>query len=231
MENKIREYEQKIEILEKKVCDLEQRNAGLRQCLLTNVQFSTKLSNITFEMDCLLVKKGAEIRALEKKLEESLIRVPKAPADEMLTDFDIEMNDDAQTAVAVWSEEVLNAKDYMKILEINKSNSKKDSNGYFKCTECDYKTVQRNNYDDHFRQHTDERPFQCKVCDKTFRSVPGCLEHIRGHDDRLKLKCTVCDAKFVKYSNILKHAKEKHNGEGYTRKKRTFQSRKRKLGT
>ena len=57
MENKIREYEQKIEKLEKKVSDLEKYSAGLQECLLKNVQFATKLSNITYEMDCLLVKK------------------------------------------------------------------------------------------------------------------------------------------------------------------------------
>ena len=51
------EYERKIEVLEKKVSDLEKRNEGLRECLLKNVKFSTQLSNITYEMDCLLVKK------------------------------------------------------------------------------------------------------------------------------------------------------------------------------
>ena len=58
----------KIEFLERKVRDLENHNAGLREVLLKNVQFSTKLSNITYEMDCLLVKKGREIRDLQEKL-------------------------------------------------------------------------------------------------------------------------------------------------------------------
>ena len=60
MKNVIVEYERKIEILEKKVSDLEKRNENLRECLLENVQFSANLSNITYEMDCLLVKKGQE---------------------------------------------------------------------------------------------------------------------------------------------------------------------------
>ena len=60
MKNVIVEYGRKIEILEKKVSDLEKRNENLRECLLENVQFSANLSNITYEMDCLLVKKGQE---------------------------------------------------------------------------------------------------------------------------------------------------------------------------
>ena len=71
MEIKISEYERKIEILEKKVANLEKKNTGLRDCLLKNVLFTTKLSNIIYEMDCLLVKMGHEIRKLETELKES----------------------------------------------------------------------------------------------------------------------------------------------------------------
>ena len=87
MENKIIEYEKKIEFLEKKVSDLEKYNASLKECLLKNVQFSTRLSNITYEMDCLLVKKGQEIRDLEKRIEQS----SKSKPSPTLMDFEIEM--------------------------------------------------------------------------------------------------------------------------------------------
>ena len=91
MESKIREYEKKIDFLEEKILDLEKRNAGLRECLVRNVQFSTKLSNITYEMDCLLVKKGQEIRDLENKIEESLAKTSKSESISTLRDFDIDM--------------------------------------------------------------------------------------------------------------------------------------------
>ena len=42
MKNKIREYERKIEILEKKVLKLEKENVDLREGLLRNAKFSTK---------------------------------------------------------------------------------------------------------------------------------------------------------------------------------------------
>ena len=44
MENKIIEYEKKIE---RKVSDLEKHNAGLGEVLINNVQFLTKFLDIT----------------------------------------------------------------------------------------------------------------------------------------------------------------------------------------
>ena len=228
MENKIREYEQKIEALEKKIAELENRNAGLHKCLIENVQFSTKLSNITYEMDCLLVKKGEEIRDLEKKLNESSMRISLPVSDEMLTDFDIEMNDDAPAVIAESRKEGLNANDNVKILEASEPKLKKDSKGYFNCSECNYKTRTTSNFELHHRMHTGERPFQCKLCDKTFAQKTSCIQHIRGHDDRFKLKCTVCNAKFVHVTSLINHTKKHHDGEGYTRKRRIFKDDKSK---
>ena len=228
MENKIREYEQKIEALEKKIAELENRNAGLHKCLIENVQFSTKLSNITYEMDCLLVKKGEEIRDLEKKLKESSMRISPPVSDDMLTDFDIEMNDDAPAVIAESRKEGLNANDNVKILEASEPKLKKDSKGYFNCSECNYKTRTTSNFELHHRMHTGERPFQCKLCDKTFAQKTSCIQHIRGHDDRFKLKCTVCNAKFVHVTSLINHTKKHHDGEGYTRKRRIFKDDKSK---
>ena len=230
MENKIREYERKIEKLEKKVSDLEQYNARLRECLLKNAQFSNKLSNITYEMDCLLVKKGNEIRDLEKKLEESSMRLSRTESGDMLADFDIEITDYTSAKHAVSTTEEFNVNDYVKTLAKRTMSAKKQPDGYFKCSECNHKTGDLSNYEAHFRtQHTDEKPFQCKLCEKTFNRKQACINHIRGHDDRFKLKCTVCDAKFVCSQALMKHGVNKHNGEGYTRKKRIFGTRKRKL--
>ena len=230
MENKIREYEQKIEKLEKKVSDLEKYSAGLRECLLKNVQFSTKLSNITYEMDCLLVKKRQEIRDLEKRLEESSLRLIQPATGEILADFDIEMTDDTPLGYSESTNEKVNLNDYVKTLESEKLKLKEDSNGNFKCPECDYTTNRLNNCERHFRLHTNEKPFQCKLCEKTFAQKSTCIYHIRGHDDRFKLRCTVCDAKFLEFKYLERHAENEHNGLGCIRKRRIFKTGKRKLG-
>ena len=91
MDQKIFEYEKKIEFLEGKVIDLEKHNAGLREILIKNVQFSTKLSNIIYDMDCLLVKKGREIRDLQEKLENCLPGACISGADSPLMDFDMDI--------------------------------------------------------------------------------------------------------------------------------------------
>ena len=225
MENKIREYEQKIEFLEKKVLDLEKRNSDLSECLLKNVDLSTQLSSVTYKMDCLLMKKGKEIRDLGKKLAENLARFPEPETSvvkvELLSDYDIEIINDGLTEISESTEETLNPNDYIETLATRYAPQvKRDSNGYFQCPECDYKNIHLHSYEVHFRVHTGERPFQCRLCEKSYRHKSHCVDHVRTHDDRFKLKCTVCDAKFTQSRKILKHTEQMHNGEGYTRKLR-----------
>ena len=229
MENKISEYEKKIAFLEKKVSDLEKYNASLRECLVQNVQFSTKLSNITYEMDCLLEKKGQEIRDLEKNIKQTSKSEP-SPA---LMDFEIEMTseerNDMKSLNAGSSESRdLDPNDYVEtIFTPKKLDLVKESNGYFKCSECDYKTMNSGTLESHYRCHTDEKPFGCKLCEKRFRSKGECVVHIRTHDDRFKLKCTVCDARFARSQYIIRHVQKFHNGKGYDRKVRRAFKRKR----
>ena len=217
MKNKVIEYVRKIEALEKKVSDLERLNEDLQKCLVQNVQFSAKLSNITYEMDCLLVKKGREIRELEKKLEQSLAKVQsdQTPAqDSKIEDFEIDMTCGRDDEI----EQPLNLHDHMEIFEFNRPDVTVDSNGFFNCPEC--KSSVLGNFENHYRGHTNERPFGCKLCQKRFTHRGSCISHIRGHDDRFKLKCTVCAKKFIESKSILRHVKRLHNGKGYERKKR-----------
>ena len=225
MENKISEYERKIAFLEKKVSDLEKYNASLRECLRQNFQFSTKLSNITYEMDCLLVKKGQEIRDLEKKIDQK---------SQTLMDFELEMtseghNEKDTTATKAESSEScdLDPYDYVKtVFTPKKLDLVKESNGYFKCSQCDYKTMNSGTLESHYRCHTDEKPFGCKLCEKRFRSKSDCVVHIRTHDDRFKLKCSVCDARFARSQYIIRHVQKFHNGKGYENKVRRAFKRK-----
>ena len=155
MKNKVIEYVRKIEALEKKVPDLEKHNQDLQKCLDKNVQFSAKLSNITYEMDCLLVKKGREIRELEKKLEQSLAKVQsdQTPAqDSKIEDFEIDMTCGRDDEI----EQPLNLHDHMEIFEFNRPDVTVDSNGFFKCPECKYKSSVLGNFENHYRGHINE---------------------------------------------------------------------------
>ena len=221
MEIKILEYERKIEILEKKVADLEKYNAGLRECFLQNIQFSTKLSNITYEMDCLLVKKSQQIRDLETKLDKSLAEVNSIQSLEpKIEDFDIDMTFKKDNETDDLNSLPLDVNEYVDVFECVKPRLKRDSNGYFNCPKCTYKTPKTSNIETHFRGHNDEKPFGCKLCEKRFTSKDSCICHIRRHDDRFKLRCTVCNETFIKTTDIIHHTKSLHNGMGYERRKR-----------
>ena len=84
-------------------------------------------------MDCLLVKKGHEIRDLEKSLEESLTRASKSEFISALNDFDIDMNseDHADNESTAPNAAPLNVNDYVEMFDYRKMNPEKDSNVFF----------------------------------------------------------------------------------------------------
>ena len=75
----ISEYKERIATLEKKVFDLEKSNQLLEKMLDEKISFSTTVSKIVFQMDCLLVQKNEEIKKLElemKNMTDSLAVIP-----------------------------------------------------------------------------------------------------------------------------------------------------------
>ena len=64
MNAEIENYKAKIQFLEKKVLELEKSNSNLSTSLQHQYQFSSKVANIIFDMDCLLTKKNNEIAHL-----------------------------------------------------------------------------------------------------------------------------------------------------------------------
>ena len=88
MNAEIENYKAKIQFLEKKVLELEKSNSNLSTSLQHQYQFSSKVANIIFDMDCLLTKKNNEIAHLK-------IQLKKSPTDSNIEDFSIDLDNDS----------------------------------------------------------------------------------------------------------------------------------------
>ena len=218
MDSEIKNYKTKIELLEKRVAELENSNKVLKECLRQQYQFSAKVSNIVFEMDCLLVKKSNEIAHLESQLK-------NVPKESNINDFTIDLVKDEFSVVdpCPMTNKVVDINEFVIRHEFEKMTIMPNSDGIYTCpddTGCYYSTSNYGDMERHFRIHTNEKPFECKFCSKMFATKANCIQHIRSHDDNLKLKCSVCAELFTDVQRLIKHTVKKHDGEGYLRKKR-----------
>ena len=227
MNAEIESYKAKIEFLEKKVLDLEKSNANLSASLQKQCQFSAKVANIIFDMDCLLTNKSDEIAYLKMQLK-------KFPTDSNIEDFAIDLDNDSveskyspqgQITIDVSSARTtsVDVNEYVIRHEFKKLEIERNSVGVFECPNeagCYYKTSNFGDMERHFRTHSKEKPFECRLCGKTFVTKASCIHHIRSHDDSLKLRCSVCGKLFRDVGPLIKHTTKYHNGEGYTRKNR-----------
>ena len=88
----------------------------------------------------------------------------------------------------------------------------KDSNGIYTCPEasCGFSSRKWNHAREHYKTHSGEKPFQCKLCDKKFSQKGSCINHIRTHNDSFKFKCSYCDSKFADRRYLKKHNTAEH---------------------
>lgn len=74
----------------------------------------------------------------------------------------------------------------------------------FACTLCQYKTPDKQNYDDHLRKHVKVKPFKCRICAARFETREQASIHAKGHQPDY-FKCGSCSMSFPHREMLIKH--------------------------
>ena len=83
---------------------------------------------------------------------------------------------------------------------------------HFRCTECDYSSVELSKLKRHMRCHTGERPYQCPHCTYASPDTFKLKRHLRIHTGEKPYECDICHARFTQ-SNSLKAHRLIHTGD------------------
>ncbi|XP_072141455.1 uncharacterized protein [Dermacentor andersoni] len=81
-----------------------------------------------------------------------------------------------------------------------------------KCETCGKEFNRAYHLAQHYRTHTDERPYKCKTCDKSFRQSSHLHDHKLTHTDERPHKCQMCNKSFRRSGNLAYHERT-HTGE------------------
>nr|XP_054920651.1 zinc finger protein 724-like [Dermacentor andersoni] len=82
----------------------------------------------------------------------------------------------------------------------------------YKCETCGKQFHRAHHLDNHKRTHTDERPYKCQICNKSFRRSTHLDDHKRTHTDDRLYKCQVCNKSFRRSTHLDDH-KRTHSYE------------------
>lgn len=80
----------------------------------------------------------------------------------------------------------------------------------FKCTLCEYASVEISKLRRHFRSHTGERPFSCDICGKAFADSFHLKRHKFSHTGEKPYECPHCKARFTQHGSLKMHVMQQH---------------------
>ena len=86
----------------------------------------------------------------------------------------------------------------------------------FACPSCDKAFKTRVHLNNHFRQHSGEKPFECPVCHEKFRHKASMISHARKHDGQRPYCCEICGKTFREPSTLKAHSRVHTGDKPYT---------------
>ena len=90
----------------------------------------------------------------------------------------------------------------------------KDSDGKFKCAECDLSYNRKNNLNQHIGKVHKGITYSCMHCNKEYNQKSHLKRHVLGTHEKQKLtllSCEKCERTFNQRDHLLRHIKNTHN--------------------
>ena len=81
----------------------------------------------------------------------------------------------------------------------------------YKCTHCDYASVQAGGMRTHLKTHSGEKPYKCSQCDFAYAQAGHLRRHLTTHSGEKSYKCTQCDYVSAYPYHMKRHLKS-HTG-------------------
>ena len=120
-----------------------------------------------------LAKKEQEIRDLKEKLEQTLVEISNSesnPAQNIPEQCKRMTTKELSESTTGHSEDSIHSPyDYIEIFESRAIDIQRDASGFYQCDQCEYNSQFKKYLDNHYRIHTGEESFGCKLCKQRFK--------------------------------------------------------------